>query len=145
MTKRKPKSEHKPNWRPTKKDKQKVKKLEEAFALDCSIPEACFYAWISKQTYYNWIEKDPKLLDRFEELRNNPILIARQTLAKWCETDPNLALKYLERKRKKEFWQKIETWVTDSDWNDVLPVSFVWMTKAQLNKIKKDNARDKKN
>jgi len=46
-----------------------VKKLEEAFAMDCSIEEACFYAGISRQTYYTWIKDNPELLDRFEELK----------------------------------------------------------------------------
>lgn len=57
-----------------------IKKLEEAFALDCSIPEACFYADISKTTYYNWLEKDPELVDRFAALRERPVLLARTTV-----------------------------------------------------------------
>jgi hypothetical protein len=30
-----------------------VKKLEEAFSIDATVEEACFYANISRQTYYN--------------------------------------------------------------------------------------------
>ena len=86
-----------------------VKKLEEAFALDCSIPEACFYANISKQTYYNLLEEKPELLDRFTALREKPVLIARQTVVKACKDNADMALKYLERKRKDEFSLKVET------------------------------------
>lgn len=85
-----------------------VKKLEEAFSLDCSIWEACFYADISRQTYYNLIKEAPKLLDRFNALRNKPVLIARQEVVKGMKDNPDLALKYLERKRKDEFSTKTE-------------------------------------
>jgi len=87
---------------------EKIKKLEEAFALDCSVGEACFYADITKTTYYNWLEKNPKLVDRFEALREKPVLLARQSVVKGLKESPDLALKYLERKRKNEFSLKTE-------------------------------------
>lgn len=34
--------------------------------------EACFYANISKQSYYDLIKYKPELIDRFEALRNKP-------------------------------------------------------------------------
>jgi len=89
--------------RPTKLYKQTVKKLEEAFALGCSVKEACFYADITKQTYYNWTKKDQKLLDRFEALQQLPILKARKAVVKGLEGNPYFALKFLERKLKSEF------------------------------------------
>ncbi|MBU1067724.1 hypothetical protein KKE60_08050 [Patescibacteria group bacterium] len=105
--------------RPTKLDDLFVKKLEEAFSLDCSISEACFYANVSRETYYNWVKAHPELLDRFNALRRRPVLIARQTLIKGFEPvrengkiikegDPYLALKYLERKERSEFALKTE-------------------------------------
>lgn len=94
--------------RPSEMTELKVKKLEEAFALDCSVWEACFYADISKQTYYNRLEANPELVDRFEALREKPILTARQTVVKAIKINPDMALKYLERKRKAEFSTRIE-------------------------------------
>lgn len=94
--------------RPTKLDNLKVKKLEEAFALGSTIAEACYYADISKQTYYNWTEQKPELLDRFEQLQQVPILKARKTLVNALESDPRLAFKYLERKLKDEFGPRYE-------------------------------------
>jgi hypothetical protein len=79
-----------------------VKKLEEAFAIDASIPEACYYADISKQTYYNWIEANPDLKEKFDRLREKPVLKARQTVVGNLD-NPEMALRYLERKRKAEF------------------------------------------
>ena len=83
-----------PWWRPSKFSEEKVKKLEEAFALDCTVEEACFYADISKQTYYDWIDKRQELADRFKALRNRPVLMARQEVIKWLKNNPELSLKY---------------------------------------------------
>ena len=86
-----------------------LKKLEEAFAIDCTIDEASLYAGITPKTYYNWIDKDPELLQRFNALRNNPPLKARKTIVESLG-DPNHAFRYMERKRPDEFMpkQKIE-------------------------------------
>lgn len=51
--------------RPTKLNELTVKKLEEAFLIGATVEEACFYADISKQTYYNWSKENPELFDRF--------------------------------------------------------------------------------
>lgn len=101
--------------RPTKLNKDTVKKLEQAASLDCSIGEMCFYADISRETYYNWIEQDQKLKDRLTALRNKPVLKARQEVVKGLDGDPEFSLKYLERKRRVEFatQQNIKADVTD--------------------------------
>jgi predicted DNA-binding protein YlxM (UPF0122 family) len=88
--------------RPIEFTEDVVNKLEQAFALDCTIEEACLYADISRQTYYNKIKERPELFDRFEELRQRPFLKARQTLVKNLD-QPEHAKWYMERKKKKEF------------------------------------------
>jgi hypothetical protein len=65
--------------------------------------EACNYAGISRDTYYRWIAEMPELSDRFELLRQKPILRARETIAANLSKDVNLAWKYLERKLPEEF------------------------------------------
>jgi len=85
-----------------------VNKLEQIFSLDGSVEEACLFANISRQAYYVWIKKNPKLVDRFEALRNAPTLRARQELIKGLTGNPEMALKYLERKRSAEFAPKIK-------------------------------------
>lgn len=110
-----------------------VKKLEEAFALDCTVSEACFYANISRQSYYDLIKYKPELFDRFEWLRNKPVLLARQEVVKWMRSNPDLALKYLERKRKDEFSTKQETWLTKKDWTDYdSSKAKEWLKKLKL-------------
>lgn len=92
--------------RPTKMTEITVKKLEEAFLLGCTDEEACFYAEISKQTLYNYQDKNPNYIDRKERLKANPVFIARKSVVGGLAKDPDLALKYLERKRKEEFSPK---------------------------------------
>lgn len=89
-----------------------VKKLEEAFLLGCTDLEACLYADISKQTLYNYQESHPEFVDRKEQLKENPILLARTSVINSMQKDGDLALKYLERKRKDEFSTKSESSTT---------------------------------
>lgn len=107
--------------RPTKLDSLIVKKLEEAFAFDSTIGEACFYAGISRQTYYTWMEANPDLLDRFEELRNTPVLAARKKVINAINTDTDTAQWYLERKRKSEFAARTEH--TGPGGKDLIPLT----------------------
>lgn len=107
--------------RPTKRTVELVGKLEYAFALGCSVTEACLYAGISRDTYYEWCKADTKLSDRMEELRESPILIARETVIKGIKRDPDLALKFLERRKKDEFSTKTENDIT-SGGNPLTPI-----------------------
>lgn len=101
-------------WRPSKKTDITIQKLEYAFSIDCTVEEACYYADISTSTYHNYVTESPKLLDRFNALRNKPVLTAREEVVKGMKNNPELALKYLERKRKAEFSLRKE--VTWEDW-----------------------------
>lgn len=83
------------------------RKIEEAAAIDASIEEICFYADIHKDTFYEWMKKEPEFSDRIDALRNRPIMKARQTIVKALE-NPDHAFKYLEKKRRKEFGTNID-------------------------------------
>lgn len=95
----------KTNWKMTP---ETIRKLETAFAIDATIGEACFYADISEDTYYRWIKEQPELSEKFERLRNNPVLIARQSVVSSMPNNPDISLKYLERKRRFEFATRVE-------------------------------------
>lgn len=83
-----------------------IQKLEQAFAMDCSIPEACLYADIAISTYYLWKESNPKLMERFQALRNKPVLKARKRVLVGIDESYQNAMDYLKRKRKDEFSEK---------------------------------------
>jgi len=90
--------------RPTIITPDVVAKLEEAASLGCSVTEMCLFADISRDAYYERARKDKKFADRMEELKERPVLEARSALHKAIKAgDGDLALKYLERKNKKEF------------------------------------------
>ena len=79
-----------------------INKLEQAFAIDATVEEACFYTGISVPTFYSWKKKNEKLFKGLEALREKPVLKARQTIVNNLDT-PEGARWYIERKRKKEF------------------------------------------
>ena len=94
--------------RPSEFTDEVVKKLEESFSIDATIEEACFYADISRQSYYNNVKEGSALFDRFKTLRERPVLLARQTaVSKISESYAN-AMDYLKRKRKSEFSERSE-------------------------------------
>lgn len=110
-------------WRPSEMTEEKINKLEYVFALDWTVKEACFYAGISHETYYNWLEKTPWLVERFEALREKPVLLARESVIKHFTKNPEIALKYLERKKKTEFSTRQEIDQNLSGW---LTISREW-------------------
>ena len=99
--------------RPTVIDDVVVSKLEHAFSIGCPTREACSFAGISHEAFYNFVEKYPEFNDRFNSLKDKPILAARDTVAKAIKVNPEMAFRYLERKRPKEFGGSLK--LTDGD------------------------------
>lgn len=99
--------------RPTSVTPEVVMKLEQAFAIDASVSEACSYADISRNTFYEYLKRNPEFQDRIDELRERPVLKARQTIVKALD-DPNHSFRYLEKKRRKEFGNAIDV-TTDGE------------------------------
>ena len=74
-----------------------VKKLEDAFSNAFNVSEACFYAGVSRQAYYDYINENPKMADRFAEFSSRPGMKAKRTVVNSLG-DPNHAWKYLEKR-----------------------------------------------
>jgi len=86
-----------------------LRKLETAWALDCSDAEAARFASISSAALSDFLKRHPDIAERKLQLKDQPILSARSTLLKAINRgNADLALKYLERKRKDEFTTKQE-------------------------------------
>jgi len=117
--------------RPTVMTKEAVGKLEQAYALGCTDGEACFYADISQETLYEYQRKFPEFIHRKESLKQKPILQARQSVVKSFEGNPELALKFLERKLKKEFSLRQE--VTGEDGAAINPIIQVEVINSKSN------------
>ena len=117
----------------TKLTPETVNKLEEIFALDGTIEEACLFADISRQTYYNWIKDNPDMEERFDILRQTPFLKARRTIEKSLD-NPQYAFEYMKRKKKNEFSERLEQ--TGADGKD-LPTPII---KLETNAIQRNNS-----
>ena len=75
-----------PGGRPTKKTEDLVKKLEHILERDGTVGMACRYAWISRETYYAWIEADQVFSDRMKKAKDNTYVVALEgqfDLIKW--------------------------------------------------------------
>ena len=105
-----PKSDYIP-W--TKLDDDTVKKLEEAFSIGADVSSACFFANITRQTYYNWIKDDNKLKQRFDGLREKPVLKAFNTVYKDLD-NVETAKWYLQKVKSETFGDKTNLNVTNN-------------------------------
>lgn len=86
-----------------------IQKLDEAFAIGSSIVQACSYADISTQTYYNMTKEKPELLDRFSRLREKPILKAKYNIVKDLQAGNIETSKwYLQKRVPEEFGDKTD-------------------------------------
>jgi len=91
--------------RPTKKDDEIVKKLENIFKIGGTVEEAITYGGISKQTFYNWIKDDEGFLTKMEQARYFADIAAKNVVVRAITKDKDLetAKWWLE---KREFKNK---------------------------------------
>lgn len=95
--------------RPRKITKEVVGKLEYAFMKGFNISEACDYAEISRDTYYEKLKQSKEFSDKMEMAKTNLQRRAKINLAEAIEGgDLNESKYYLERKCKDEFSIKQE-------------------------------------
>lgn len=120
--------------RPTKLTDEVVNKLEEAFSIGCSIEEACFYANISRQSYYNWEKENKELFDRFNELKQKPILKARQSVVNGL-SDSEFALKFLSKKKRDEFGDRLDLTTNGKDINNNQTINLSAFTQEELDNL----------
>lgn len=103
MTKKKSKDELVKRGAPIKLTDENIVKLRELAELDASIAEMAYYCNVTKQTIFNWFERNPDLFDEIERLREKPILTIRRTVIEKANESYGNAVDYLKRKRKDEF------------------------------------------
>lgn len=122
--------------RPTVMTPEVIAKLEEAFAWGCSDVEACLWADIAPKTLYVYQEKKPEFVQRKEQLKETPIMLARKSVLRGIKNNPELALKLLERKKKAEYSLRQE--LTGADGKD-LPTPIMRLDDA----IRRDDSNSK--
>lgn len=84
-----------------------INRLHEGFLCGLTITQACIYAGICRDTYYDWMKKRPDLAKRMELAQLNPFLMAKKTIMDNMRS-PDVAKWWLERKSPDEFSTKQE-------------------------------------
>ena len=104
MPKKKPKSEHKPAGRPTIMTEATIGKLKEGFAQGFSVRNACIWADINQDTYFEYCKKHPNFSEQCKTLQQKPLIKSILVINKALnEGDVATAKWYAERKAKDEF------------------------------------------
>lgn len=85
--------------RPPIIDKNTMQKLEDAFMMGLSDVKACAYANISPRTLYYYQADNPEFLQRKEQLKLSPDLLAQKTVVESLNNTQH-AWKWLEKKDK---------------------------------------------
>lgn len=82
-----------------------MQELKNSFRDGLNNTEACLDANISQRIFYNVLEKNEKLKEYFELLRNNVNKIAKQNIVKQIRDKKDIELSkwWSERKNKEEF------------------------------------------
>lgn len=94
--------------RPTIYDPEVVRKLEAAFNNGYNITEACQYAEIARDTYYQWLEHQEGFSDKMDNAQRAPNKKAKEVVLNAINTgDSNLAFRYLQA-RDPDFKPKLE-------------------------------------
>ena len=95
--------------RPTVMTNEVVSKMEYGFMKGLNVTECCLYADISRNCFYEYLEKNPDFKDRIEELRSNPSTKAKLNVVEAIEKgDTDISRWWLERRNKDEFSAKQE-------------------------------------
>ena len=79
-------------------------KLQSAFANAFTVDEACDYAGISKETYYNWTEQIVGFLDRMDRAKRTPGMKSKKNVVNAInDGDLETSKWWLKNKHSAEF------------------------------------------
>ena len=99
-------------WRPTKFNEDTVRKLTDAFRRSATTEEACSYAGITKETFYQRYKKKNGFSDEIDSAKRFPFMLAKTKIFDAISSkDINVSAKYaLEflRRRDPEWKDKQE-------------------------------------
>lgn len=102
---------HKKTGRPRKIDEKVVGKLIEGFQNDFTVEEACRFAGIHKDTYYEECKRNPSFADEMGRAQDFPFIVAKHRVFRGMKQPgpeaANLVLKFLERRQRDRYSPKI--------------------------------------
>ena len=104
------KKEPEKNGRPTIMTAETISKLKEGFSQGFSVRNACIWADISGDTYFQYCKKHPNFSEQCKSLQQKPLIKSILVINKALNEGDLLTAKwYAERKCKDEFSLKTET------------------------------------
>jgi hypothetical protein len=110
-----------PVGRKRKVDADVTRKLEEAFAVDGTVAEACAYAGISDTTYYEERQREPTFADKMDRAQQFCFVLAKKTvLQAMTDNDGNLAMKWLKNRQRDRYHEKVEQDVKQTTVEEVI-------------------------
>lgn len=124
---------HKDSGRPTLMTPEVIAKLEGAFANGMTDGQACIIAGISKNTLYDYIQRNPNFGNRKEMLKQRVDIQAKKVIVDAINNgDTGTAKFWVERRCKDEFSTRQE--LTGTDGKQLMPPKIIIST----NPIKND-------
>ena len=98
------KKEAEKTGRPTVMTPETIRKIKEGFSQGFSVRNACIWADISQDTYFEYCKKHPNFSDQCKTLQQKPLIKSILVINKALnEGDVSTAKWYAERKAKDEF------------------------------------------
>ncbi len=96
--------------RPSLFTEERVRKLEQGFRNDLTVDECCTYAGISKETYYEWCNKDKDFLTRMESAKRYLFIIAKNNITNALAKNKSVedSWKFLQKRQKDLYSDKVE-------------------------------------
>jgi hypothetical protein len=95
--------------KPRKFTEEVIGKLEEGFKSDFTVKEACSYAWIAVDTYYEHYKKNKSFSDRMDSAEDFCFIMAKNNVRKWLnEGDKEYSLKRLKNRQNKRYSERNE-------------------------------------
>ena len=96
--------------RPTKMTPEVVGKLREVFLLDYTVEEACDYAKIHKDTYYDHLKKNPEFSDEMARSQRGLVKAAKRAVAIeiYEKKNARIALDFLKHRQPERYRTRIE-------------------------------------
>ena len=96
--------------RPTKLTEETVSKLENIFKVGANVIEACSYAGISRETYYNGLERDSSFLTKMEAAQHYSDIVAKNVVVDSIVKDKDLgSAKWWLEKKHPDFQPQSQT------------------------------------
>lgn len=123
-------------WRPTKKTPELMEKLKYAFSINCTDEEACAYAGIHRDTFYDRINNDKDFSDKIKMFKQQYLIDVR-----WVSKQRAMDVK---NKDSTEIVFKIDKRYSDKAEVDVGESSLIAIAKlAEESRLKREKWEEK--